>query len=283
MIISAVTNLCYSQELFLTSEAASSEAKDRKYIILNTDVVSNGRSYTPYYGMMYGISGRVTFMGKEYYSRNPSESFLGDIDLGTNWRFLSYDRKQFHYRMSLMTHIRIPVASKQKIPDLSSGNTSSNESYTKDFKDQILTSQYKTDNWTPYGGIAATFLNKKFAANIQLNYGVPISKGDYKFGNYFLGGLAFGYLLFPKEYKSYSDLNVNLYIEPKLYHFNENEISGTGKLAGSGGWKREFTAGVQLIIASTSLIELGYTYSTTDAEFKTEKNVFFTSLKYLFF
>ncbi len=282
-LIVTLPRFCLSQELFLTSEAASSEAKNRKYLTINTDFISQGQSYTPYLGLMYGINGRLTFMGKMYYSRNTSEKFLGDIDIGTNYRFYSDDKKQFHYRMSLMTHIRIPAAGTQhSFASSMKILPPSNDNYTNDFASLILTSEYRTDNWTPYIGFAATLLKRKFAVNLQLNYAVPIPQGDYKFGNYFMSGVAFGYLLFPKEYKGYSDINFNLYFEPKAYYFSGNKFERT-TLAGSGGWKGEFTTGAQLIFASTSLLELGYTRSIAEDNIRIEKNVFFTSFKLLFF
>lgn len=267
----------FSQELFLTSEAASSEAKNRKIITLNTDFTDNGESYTPYLGLMYGISGNLTFMGKSYYSRNPSEKFWGDVDIGTNWRFMSIDKKQNHFRLSLITHIRIPAEGKQIYQYSISGIS------PEYFSHLVVTSQYRTDNITPYFGFAATILEKKFAANLQVNYAFTIPKGDYKYGNYFLFGLAGGYLLLPKEYRGYNDLNLNLYFEPKAYYFSKNKIEGYGVIDNSGGWKGEFTTGIQFIIASTSIFELGYTKSVADKNIMIEKDNFFITMKYLFF
>lgn len=270
-----MSTISYTQELFLTSEAASNEAKNRKVILLNTDFTSTGQSYTPTFGLMYGISGKLTFMGKAFYSRNANEQFLGDIDLGSNYRFVSQDKRNFHYRISLMTHIRIPTEQAQSVNENS-------VLYDKDFSSSTIIGEYRTDNWVPYISFASTILENKFAANLQLNYAYTIPKGDYKFGNYFMSGLAFGYLILPQEYKDYQDINLNFYFEPKAYYFSHNKIAGS-ELINSGGWEGQISTGIQFIFNSTTLIEIGYTKTFAEKNISIEKDVFFTSMKYLFF
>jgi hypothetical protein len=69
------------------------------------------------------------------------------------------------------------------------------------------------------GGAIATALYHRAALSITAGYVKPIGyydqKSDVTFtsGNLFLTNLSLGYLLFPKSYKSYNDLNMSIYAE----------------------------------------------------------------------
>src|SRR5437868_8546264 len=101
----------FSQELFINSEVASSEAKNRKIISLFINGNKDIFNYTSYLGVMYGVTGKFTSMNKIYFSNKSGEQ-LGDIDLGTNYRFFSNDKKKFHLRMSAFGHIKIHMKHK---------------------------------------------------------------------------------------------------------------------------------------------------------------------------
>ena len=251
------------------SEAASSESKGRKLV----SVLMNGNkdifNYTSYLSLMYGVNGRLTSMNFLYFSLDPDKGIIGDADIGMNYRFISNDKKQFHFRTSVFTHIRIPSKG---------ANTTDSISFSHD----VMENNYKQENFMPYTGLAVTLLENKFAANLNLSFNYPIPKGDYRYGHYFMGGLAFGYLLLPRKYESYKDVNLNLYLESKGYYFTENKVNGV-PIQGSGGKKAELLVGTQLIFNSALLFELGYIRSFADESIKIQKNIFFTAVRYLFF
>ncbi len=268
------------------SEVASSEAKNRKVISLFADATHDAKSYTSYLGFMYGITGRLTTMNRLYLSRNPKEKTLGDVDLGLNYRFFSRDKKQFHFRMSAFGHLRIPMEKASDFPPLPPNNpfVDHEEFYHSDtviFRHEI-TDHHRQDNWLPYGGIALTLLDKKLAVNFDVSYNHTIPKGDFRYGSFFKGGLSFGYLLIPKEYKSYNDVNLNVYVEPKYYYFAKNQLHGE-KLKNSGGSKVEIAAGGQLVFLSSMIFEFGYVRSFADSSINIKKDIFFTAFRYLFF
>jgi len=154
----------FSQELFINSEVASSEAKNRKIISLFVNGNKDIFNYTSYVGLMYGITGKFTTMNRIYFSNKAGEQ-IGDIDLGTNYRFFSNDKKKFHLRMSGFGHLRIPMKSK-------------NTTDVSGFAGSLSEDQYRQENYSLYGGYVLTILNNKFATNLDVSYHYNIPKGD---------------------------------------------------------------------------------------------------------
>jgi len=258
----------FSQELFINSEVASSEAKNRKIISLFLNGNKDIFNYTSYLGVMYGVTGKFTSMNKIYFSNKAGEQ-VGDIDLCTNYRFFSNDKKKFHLRMSAFGHIKIPMKPK-------------NTTDVLDFAGSLSEDQYRQENFSLYGGYVLTILNNKFATNLDAAYHYNIPKGDFKYGNCIKGGISFGYLVLPRQYKSYKDVNLNLYLETKGYYYVANQINGV-TLENSGGKKLEIMLESQLIFFSSLIIETGYVRSLADKNLNIRKDMFFTSIKYLFF
>ncbi len=258
----------FSQELFINSEVASSEAKNRKIISLFINGNKDIFNYTSYLGFMYGVTGKFTSMNKIYFSNKAGEQ-LGDIDIGTNYRFFSNDKKKFHLRMSAFGHLMIPMKPK-------------NTTDSSDFAGKLLGDQYRQENFSLYGGYVLTILNNKFATNIDVSYNYNIPKGIFRYGNYVKGGVSFGYLVLPRKYISYKDVNLNVYLETKGYYYNANQINGN-VLQNSGGKKLEIMLETQLIFFSSILFETGYVKSFADKNLNIQKDIFFTSIKYLFF
>ena len=133
----------------------------------------------------------------------PNPYIFGGADLYAQYRFLSSDGQNSHFRMAAYgegSYIRI--ASHLGEPELLTHNSG-------------------------FGaGLITTYLKSHFAATITLGYVIPTEyKGDafdkyggaypttIKYGNAFNYDLALGYLLFPRHYKSYKQSNINLYLE----------------------------------------------------------------------
>lgn len=258
----------FSQELFINSETASSEAKNRKIISLFLNGNKDIFNYTSYLGIMYGVTGKFTSMNKIYFSNKQGEQ-IGDIDLGTNYRFFSNDKKKFHLRMSAFGHLRIPMKPK-------------NTTDAAGFAGSLSEDQYRQENYSVYGGYVMTILDNKFAANLDAAYHYNIPKGDYRYGNCIKGGISFGYLVLPKRYKSYKDVNLNLYLETKGYYYAANKINDI-PMENSGGKKLEIMLESQVIFFSSVIFEAGYVRSYADKNLNIQKDIFFTSIKYLFF
>ncbi len=269
IVFACCINEAKSQEMFIQSEVAANMAKNRKQLDLFVNGNSDIGSYTSYIGFQYGITGNLTSMNRLYISTNKKEPFLGDLELGGSYRLFSHDKKNFHVRLSSFAHLKIPMQEK---------NTTSAEIISS----RLITDLYRSENYVLNLGGVFTRLSKKLAINVDGSYNIVVPKGEYKFGNYFKGGVSIGYLIFPAEYKGYDDINVNLYFESKYHNFAKNQVSGLD-LNTSGGNKLELMAGTQFIFNSSILLELGYVHSIGDKNLTFEKDIYFSSIRFLFF
>ena len=65
----------------------------------------------------------------------------------------------------------------------------------------------------------ATYLNHKFAASVNVSYIMPYKFQQFdsniviNYANAITYSLSFGYLLLPRTYTTYKQVNINLYIE----------------------------------------------------------------------
>jgi hypothetical protein len=125
------------------------------------------------------------------------------INLYGKWRFYSNDGPHKHFRLALY------------------GETAYNRSVHIDAFPTLLGDQSGIG-----GGMIATKLHNKFA--VSLTGGVTkffrhtdITQDTVKFtpGNGLLLNISVGYLIFPKTYTSYRNLNINLYLESSFRNY----------------------------------------------------------------
>jgi hypothetical protein len=261
--------LVLGQELFIFSDVAANVAKGRKQIDFLLTANKNIYFTNSYIGIRYGTTGQLTTKAFIRLNPNTEGQFFGDPELENVYRFYSNDSKNYHLRMAFFNHVRFP----------SSPANSHNPLLHQQATLPKITS---TDNYSLTMGYVVTRLSNKFAVNLDISYNLNIPKGEFKYGNFVKGGISFGKLIFPQVYKNYDQTNLNLYLESKAYYFNKNKLNNAD-ISGSGGKRLELMLGSQIIIKSTMLIELGYIYSVGDKQIQTDRNQFFTALRYLFF
>lgn len=131
-----------------------------------------------------------------------SYQFSG-VYLYAKYRFLTYDRKNKHFRMALYADwSNVGVAHDESEPSL-------------------------MDDTKGYGGgIIATYLKNHFAASFTGGFIIPKYYEGYspdvggvkvptkiEYGDAVLYNLSLGYLAYPRKYSDYNQTNINLYVE----------------------------------------------------------------------
>lgn len=224
ILFSTVT---HAQELYVNTEPASNMATGSigfrvltKLYKMNFNNSFNSYRIEP--ELMLGATRRwmVHFAG--YGSNMFQKKFrIEGGSLYAKYRFFSQDDVHEHFRLAAFSKIslvdnpqELKVESKKLVPDGNGG-------YTQ----QLYTISYRNDEFDIDGnnsgvivGVVATKLVNKIAASASLGYGNRFNNLNEKVQpgqpahaiNY---SASFGYLLLPKEYISYKQTNVNLYVE----------------------------------------------------------------------
>jgi len=192
------------QELFVFSEPASNmpahsvSAKLTAHYVANDNIYGRfSQRYMP--EIMLGISKKLMVHASATFADMHTDDFgFESVSMYAKYRFLSKDDIHKHFRMAFFA----------------------DGSYT--------TAPFHYDEITMMGdksgveaGLIATQLWHRFALSATLSHTQVLDKSrnnkviyvperNYQSFNYILSG---GYLLFPKEYTDYKQLNVNLYLE----------------------------------------------------------------------
>lgn len=250
------------QELFLHNEPASSVPKGvfgARIFGESFKEISSQRNMLAI-RLMYGItpklSAYLTATGSNHHGKNLPKDLITHTHIGNQtiyytqpiqkgisypyrfngihiyakYRFLTMDGQNKHFRMALYgewSHIK--NAHDEAEPNL-------------------------LDDTKGYGGgLITTYLKKRFAVSLTSgvvipgNYEetVPLTNGsslmthtEVQYGRALIYNLSFGYLLYPKEYKDYSQSNWNIYLE-----FNGKSYEGA----------KVFQDGLELETQSSSL------------------------------
>lgn len=226
----------WAQELFPVYEPASTIPKGVTGIRVGSHAhyKYNQPGHREFVKIFYGVSSTVTTMitttasnfhvgrfpsnlnlyYKDYHNHRSKEinypySFEG-VDLFIKWRFLSLDHKNEHLRLALYSEIAF-------------NNTIHLDAFPVLAGDQSGAGI----------GLIGTQLYNKFAASITSGITGFMSKTTskdaetvkFKAGRAFTTSLSLGYLIFPREYKSYRDLNINIYLEFQARVFDRPGVS----------------------------------------------------------
>ncbi len=121
------------------------------------------------------------------------------------------------------------------------------------------------DNSGAGAGLIATYLKHKFAVSLTVGYIVPFkfqqvdSNIVIKYSNAVNYSLSFGYLLLPRTYRDYKQVNLNIYLEFMGESYGAAFITKNNKPVFSGGIPSlakgnylEVRPGAQLIFASNT-------------------------------
>ena len=291
LIILIFVHTSYSQELYIVSHPAANLSKNRIELRNNVMGYDNFNYYHNSFEINYGILGNLTLYNNIFYTLDNGYSFVGNYEGTVRYRFLDIDKKNYHLRFAAQSGALIPVNEQPIVSgeieyELHPGHVVKYYDFANDITVPSV-DFHTTDNYTIKNDIIVTNLIKKFAITGEMGFNVNIPKNDFKFGNYFDWSLAMGYLLFPKEYKSYDDVNINLYSESKAYYFYKNKFLGS-EISKSGGFRLDTYIGVQAIFLSSIMAELSYKIPVHSNEYAETQigersNALLISLRYLFF
>ncbi len=281
----------FSQELYIVSHPAANLAKNRIEFRNNIMSYSNFKYYHNSFALNYGLLGNLTIYNDVYYTLDKGYDFFGNYEFAARYRFLDSDKRNYHIRAAYQTGVLIPVNAQPIVQDaveyeLHPGHKVKFYNFVNDITVPSV-DFHTTDNYTIKNDIIVTNLIKKFAVTGEMGFNINVPKSDFKFGNYFDWSLSFGYLLLPRQYKGYDDINVNLYLENKAYYFMKNKFLGS-EITNSGGFRVDSYLGIQSIFLSSIMLELSYkipVHSNEYAETHIGKRstALLFSLRYLFF
>lgn len=283
----------YSQELYIVTHPAANLSKHRfefRNIVMEYD---NFNYYHNSFALNYGLLGNLTLYNDIYYSWDASNKFFGNYEFAARYRFSMFDvdKQNYHLRSAIQSGFIIPVNAKPIVDgeveyELHPGHKVKLYNFVEDITVPSV-DFHTTDNYTIKNDLIVTNLIDKFSITGEMGFNVNLPKNDFKFGNYFDWALSMGYLLLPHQYKSYDDINVNLYLENKAYFFYKNKFLGTD-IVNSGGFRLDTYLGVQTIFFSSLMLEMSYKIPVHSNEYVETQigrrsTALLFSLRYLFF
>jgi hypothetical protein len=283
LLIWLFTPLCaYAQELFPNTEPASTIPKGVIGLRYSLEAFnSNTGKLASWHSLkcMYGATSRLTIIGsvsasnlhtKKFpepftnnftYHHSPvsyqsgtakvSNPFLIEgITLYGKYRFFSKDAEHSHWRIAAYGEFsKSFVAHREAEPSLNGNNTGAG------------------------AGFIITKLHKKLALSGTVGYIYPFKYEEkdslisFRSGNTFIYNISVGYLLFPLKYKSYKDLNVNLYVEcmNKIYEeaayvHHALPVNSDFYPVLMGGQYSEVRPAIQFIINSNTRIDASVSF-----------------------
>lgn len=280
-----------SQELFINSPAAANISKNRLELRNNILGYDDLQYFHNSFDINYGITGKLSIYNKFFYTTDSDYKFIGDFTPTLRYRVHDIDSKNTHYRFAVQSGLRIPIDSQPIVGDkveyeLHPGHVVQFYNFVNDITVPII-DFHTTDNYTwNFTGIA-TMLIDKLAISGDAGYYKNFAKGDFQFGDYYQFGLNFGYLILPRTYESYDDVNLNAYFENKFYQFNKNYFNDE-VIFNSGGWRWDAYLGLQTIFFSSLIVEGSYNFPVYSNEFtetriQTRPSSILFSVRYLFF
>ena len=291
IVVLVLTNTSFSQELYIVSHPAANLSKNRIEFRNNVMSYDNFKYYHNSFELNYGLLGNLTLYNSVFYSLDNGYKFIGNYEGTVRYRLHDIDKKNYHIRFAAQSGILVPANSQPIVSDaveyeLHPGHKVKFYNFINDITVPSV-DFHTTDNYTIKNDLIVTNLIKRFSMTGEMGYNVNVPKNDFKFGNYFDWSFAMGYLLLPKQYDNYNDVNVNLYSESKAYYFLKNKFLGN-EISNSGGFRLDTYIGIQAIFFSSLMVELSYKIPLHSNEFAEENigkrsNALLMSLRYLFF
>jgi hypothetical protein len=230
----------FGQELYVFTEPASN--MPAKAIYVRTTGHFSGTSqrydrftqrYTP--EVMVGISKKIMVHIGGTLSNMHTQQFKGEsIFLYGKYRFLSVDDVHTHFRMAAFA-----TASKSFVP------FHNEEVSLMGDKTGVEAGLIATQLWHKFA-LSGTVSHTQLLDKSRYNKVIYVPSRLYKSIDYTLSA---GYLLFPREYTSYKQLNVNLYTELLAQQTLDRKASYT-----------DLAPAIQFIINSNSKINIGYRF-----------------------
>ncbi|MES2431151.1 MAG: hypothetical protein V4556_09445 [Bacteroidota bacterium] len=232
-------NIASAQELFVFTEPASNMAARSIGIRMNTMFMKNvhmdRNEVFVIPEIMWGVSRNIMIHADVFFNNDDKNFKAKGASLYLKYRFLSKDDIHNHFRLAAF------------------GRYSKNNGFIHDGSIDM----YKTN--TGYeGGLIATKLINRVAISASSSYVHAFDNGKYSLGDDFRNAvnysLSLGTLLFPKEYTSYDQPNLNFMIE----------MLGQNTLGNNKQYFLDLAPSLQLILKSRMRIDVGYRFQVID-------------------
>lgn len=287
-----------AQELYPNSEPASISPKNALGVRLMNEAYTSRNNLRSWHGamFMYAVSPKLMFnamftssnhhrrsLPDEYVVMNgenstvsnpdPGYTYLAEsVNLGFRYRFVNVDGDHKHFRMAAY----------------------GNGIYSNLPHDEAEVT-LMGDNKAIGGGLISTVLLHKLAISVTGGMIKPFEHKDandvtLKYGNAYNYSLSFGYLVFPRKYKNYSQTNVNLYAEFLGKTYEGLQVIKNGQIARSAhlpGYQPntfvEFRPALQFIVKSNLRIDLSTAIPIVSKSYIRKYPNYMLNLQYYFF
>ena len=241
-----ISNITFSQELYINSEPASLIPKGSKVVRLKYSNIK--RSESLFYNIIkpsisYGISKNIMISAMFQFS---NEYSFNGFSIYSKQRIFSSDRQKYHSRFS--SYFRGSYHDKKYLIN----------SLDLEFQDTGF----------EFGFIGTQLINK-LAVSLTSGLGIYTKQKLNSLQN----TLSIGYLLLPRSYKSYKQTNFNLYFEVMTNAILDKVIPRT-----LSKFSSTLAPGIQLIFFSRSRLDFSYRIRKA-----TNSNDFLIKLSYIIY
>ncbi len=248
----------FSQELYVFTEPASNMPTKSIGVRLTNEGMFNNPGFVSRTipEVMFGFNKNLMAHAQAFLSDMDGKYRLEGGSLYAKYRFLSIDEAQSHFRAAAFGRV----------------STSKRPTYTRDIN-------LEGDNSGVQGGLIFTQLLHKLAVSATLGYSHAFKDLDRQVSgmprpnNMLSYSLSSGYLVLPFVYKNYKEPNFNIYFEM------------LGKTDPSSGQSYlDLAPAVQVILNSTTRIDLGYRFQATgNMTDRYTKNMYLIRAEFNFF
>lgn len=250
------------QELYVFAEPASSIPARSLSVKTKDHFVSSDNIYDRFSNrlmpqVMYGISKKLMVRaGISIANMHTADTRYESFSVYTKYRFLSKDDLHKHFRMAVFAE-----ASKTRVP------FHYDEISMMGDKSGIEAGIIATQLWHKFA-LSGTISHTQVLDKSRNNKVLYIPERNYQSVNFSLSG---GYLLFPKEYTSYKQTNLNLYLE----------LLGQQTLDRST-YYFDMAPAIQLIFTSNTKLNFGYRFQLGSNMNRMADNSFLVSFERTF-
>jgi hypothetical protein len=259
-LVFLVSPVCRAQELFSLTDPASNVAAGSfgfKVDNLIMDEINTSKiNYHLIPEVVVGVSKQLMVRGNIFLSNRSDKLRKEGGSLYAKYRFLSKDKVQRHFRMAAFGRSAI----------------NNSDIHQEEININGHNSGFET-------GLVATQLLQRVAVSGSVSFIKAYDNGN---GNKFIYGadnskaiaytLSVGKLMYPREYKSYKQTNINCMLE------SINQVN-----TGSGKYYYDLGASVQMIFNSQSRVDIGYRRELVSNMLRTAPNGLFIRLEHTLF
>lgn len=250
------------QELYVFTEPASNIPAHSLSVKIKDHFVSRDNIYDRFSNrvmpqVMYGVNKKLMVRaGISIANMHTTDTKYESFSVYTKYRFLSKDELHKHFRMAVFAEV-----SKTRIP------FHYDEISMMGDKSGIEAGVIVTQLWHKFA-LSGTVSHTQVLDKSRNNKVLYIPERNYQSVNFSLSG---GYLLFPGEYSSYKQTNLNLYLE----------LLGQQTLDRSA-YYIDMAPAIQLIFTSNTKMNLGYRFQLGSNMSRMTANSFLVSFERTF-